>query len=505
MDRKAYRENLLGRSLVWANFVIMFIYMLAMAALFMAKMRGSNIITANTLILSALSGLPILGCLLVSRKIKNMLMVYMTMTINFLVYFNFAWSLRENSNLFIVFYGMLMTSVLFMRRSVTFYSGTLALLGILFFTIVIPIPDLPEARFFGVTLIRIVVFFQIFAVAMFSAKWISDIMQQSLERQRAAETSGENLRQTLESVSATAFALQETGTLLRKKEDELQKILDNMAHSTHRISDEMRGVLQAVDTVETARTHVFGSLDDMGREVSEVGDRTAEADLRTKEMEQEVGRVVTQSDSMNRTMSLQVEDAIQKAALVERISEMAGIISSISGQTNLLALNAAIEAARAGDAGRGFAVVAEEVRKMADSSSHAATEISSYTDNVREAVAEMVSSTRSMLNHLQGDVSEDYSFMRTVAQEYRDDTNRFFTFSQNITKGMRSVSDAMEEIRQAIDVTRAGTNHVSEASVTISDHAGSILAIAKELNEVSDRLQERLLEMNGTLSRMQGA
>ena len=142
---------------------------------------------------------------------------------------------------------------------------------------------------------------------------------------------------------------------------------------------------------------------------------------------------------------------------------------------------------------------------MADSSSHAATEISSYTDNVREAVAEMVSSTRSMLNHLQGDVSEDYSFMRTVAQEYRDDTNRFFTFSQNITKGMRSVSDAMEEIRQAIDVTRAGTNHVSEASVTISDHAGSILAIAKELNEVSDRLQERLLEMNGTLSRMQGA
>ena len=218
-----------------------------------------------------------------------------------------------------------------------------------------------------------------------------------------------------------------------------------------------------------------------------------------------MGRVVTQSDNMNRTMSRQVEDAMQKAALVERISEMAGIISGISGQTNLLALNAAIEAARAGDAGRGFAVVAEEVRKMADSSSHAATEISSYTDNVREAVAEMVSSTRSMLNHLQGDVSEDYSFMRTVAQEYRDDTNRFFTFSQSITKGMRSVSDAMEEIRQAIDVTRTGTNHVSEASVTISDHAGSILAIAQELNEVSDRLQERLVEMNGTLSRMQGA
>ncbi len=502
MNREAYRDNLLGRSLIWANLVILFIYVLAMTALFLAKMRGSSIITTNTLLISSLSGIPTIGCLLASRRFKTMLMVYVTMTINFAVYFNFAWSLRENSNLFIVFYGMLMTSVLFMRRSVTFYSGTLALVGIVFFTLVIPIPDLPEARFFGVTLIRVVVFFQIFMVAMFSAKWISDIMQQSLERQRAAEKSGEDLRQTLESVTDTAAALQDTGELLRRKEDELQQILVNMTRSTQRIIDEMKGVQQAVDTVETARTHVFGSLDGMGREVAEIGARTAEADLRTKEMEQDVGRVVAESDTMNRTMSTQVEGAMQKAALVERISEMAGIISGISGQTNLLALNAAIEAARAGEAGRGFAVVAEEVRKMADSSSHAATEISSYTDNVREAVSEMISSSRSMLNHLQGEVSEDYSFMRDLAQAYRTDTNRFFSFSQSIGKGMQSVSDAMEEIHRAVDVTRSGTSHVSDASVTISDYSGSILNIAKELNEVSDRLQERLVEMNGTLTRM---
>lgn len=502
MNREVYRNNLLGRSLVWANLVILFIYLLAMAALFLAKMRGSNIITGNTIFYSALSGIPTVACLLVSRKIKNIVMVYVTMTLNFAVYFVFAWSLRENSNLFIVFYGMLMTSTLFMRRSVTLYSGILALLGILFFTVILPIPDLPEARFFGVALIRVVVFLQIFTVAMFSSKWISEIMQKSMEGQLAAETAGEVLRQTLASVSGTASALQETGELLRRKEDELERILDDMARSIHRIAEEMKGVLQAVDTVETARTHVHTCLDVIGQDVSEIGMRTAETDKRTTEMEAEVSRVVTQSDKMNQTMSEKVGIAMKKAALVERISEMAGIISGISGQTNLLALNAAIEAARAGEAGKGFAVVADEVRKMADSSSRAATEISSYTDNVREAVAEMVDSTRAILDHLQGDVSKDYAFMGTVAQEYRADTTHFSAFSQDISKGMGSVSDAMEEIREAVDASRAGARQVSDASDAISAHAGSILDISRELHEVSDRLQDRLVEMNGTLSRM---
>ncbi|HHV99949.1 MAG TPA: hypothetical protein GXX36_10355 [Clostridiaceae bacterium] len=139
------------------------------------------------------------------------------------------------------------------------------------------------------------------------------------------------------------------------------------------------------------------------------------------------------------------------------INSILDIINTISNKTNLLALNASIESARAGEAGKGFAVVADEIRKLAEQSGKATT-------NISKLVTELQNKTNS------------------VYETIDSGTN---TIKASIQRVMRT-AEKFDELKELQDIMKSKVSDIESASINSSSHSKKLIEVISKVSSLVD-------------------
>jgi methyl-accepting chemotaxis protein len=233
---------------------------------------------------------------------------------------------------------------------------------------------------------------------------------------------------------------------------------------------------------------ISSAVEEMTATIVETSKNTGEASGaagRASEAASQGGSIVSETiQGMQRIAQVVREsgDSIQKLATsADQIGEIIGVIDDIADQTNLLALNAAIEAARAGEQGRGFAVVADEVRKLAERTGKATSEI---TDMIRGIQSETKDAVQSMESGV-GEVEKG----RELADSAGNSLGEIVTVSQRVMDMIQQIASASEEQSSAAEQISRNIESVASITKETASGAQQSAAAAEELNRQAEGLK----------------